>query len=349
MSIYTHKQRNIIVLVITILLGLFIAWGLMDIFTSILGAIIIYTIFRPFYTMLVERRKVYKWVSAFIVMISSFILIVLPFIVLSWLIIDKIIYFNDNPEEITEIINTINQLLIDVSGAQIQLPDIAPRILENIESWVLGTFTSVINVSLRIFLLISVLYFMLYFMLVNYKDLESTIPKYLPFSEENKNKFATELKNITFSNVVGQGVIALIQATLLIVGFFVFGIADPWFWGVIAFFLSFIPFIGTPFVFVPAGLVALSSGNSFGGIGIILFGFIFVTNIDNLLRFMINRRMANTHPVVTILGVIIGIPFFGILGLVVGPLLISYFILLVKIFEAEYAKARQQEDLNPDQ
>lgn len=339
MSIYTLKQRNIIVLVVTILLGLFIVYGLLDVFTAILGAIIIYTIFRPLFINLVEKKKIPKWLSAFIIMLISFIFLILPFFVLSWMIIDKIIYFNSHPEEIRDIIEQINLFLQELSGQRFDLGMITERLLANIQNWVLGTFSSVLNASFQIFLLLSVLYFLLYFMLVNYKKFENTIPKYLPFSPENQNKFAVELKNITYSNVLGQGVIAFIQATLVVIAFMIFGINDPVFWGIIAFFLSFIPFIGTPFVFVPAGLLQISLGNIYSGIGLILFGFIIITNIDNLLRFMINRRMADTHPVVTILGVIFGIPYFGILGLVVGPLLLSYFILLVKIFESEYAKS----------
>ena len=70
-----------------------------------------------------------------------------------------------------------------------------------------------------------------------------------------------------------------------------------------------------------------------------LWGALIVANIDNVIRLIINRKYANTHPIVSIVGVIIGIPVFGVLGLVIGPLLISYFILLIKIYESEQANA----------
>ncbi|MFN5319448.1 MAG: AI-2E family transporter, partial [Bacteroidia bacterium] len=98
---------------------------------------------------------------------------------------------------------------------------------------------------------------------------------------------------------------------------------------------SFLPFLGAPLVFVPAGLIALSSGNTTAGYGIILWGFLLVTNIDNLLRFFISKYFADTHPLITIIGVIAGVPVFGILGLVFGPLLISWFVLLTKIILTE--------------
>ncbi|WP_448636176.1 hypothetical protein [Pedobacter panaciterrae] len=65
----------------------------------------------------------------------------------------------------------------------------------------------------------------------------------------------------------------------------------------------------------------------------LIFGFVVIINIDNVIRFMIAKRIGNIHPITTVIGVVIGIPLFGILGLVFGPLLISYFVLLIKIYE----------------
>jgi predicted PurR-regulated permease PerM len=75
----------------------------------------------------------------------------------------------------------------------------------------------------------------------------------------------------------------------------------------------------------------LAYGDATAGYGILIWGFLLVTNIDNLLRYFISKYFADTHPLITIIGVIAGIPVFGILGLVFGPLLISWFLLLLKI------------------
>jgi predicted PurR-regulated permease PerM len=149
----------------------------------------------------------------------------------------------------------------------------------------------------------------------------------------------SELSKITFSNVLGQGIIAIAQGTLIGIGFYIFNITDPLFWGVVGVLLSFIPIVGSGLVFIPAALIAISYQNYTSGFGILLWGALIVANIDNVIRLIINRKYANTHPIVSIVGVIIGIPMFGVLGLVIGPLLISYFILLIKIYESEQAIA----------
>ena len=65
----------------------------------------------------------------------------------------------------------------------------------------------------------------------------------------------------------------------------------------------------------------IANGNEFGGYAMLIFGFLVIINIDNVLRFLIAKRVGNIHPIITVIGVVIGIPLFGILGLVFGPLL----------------------------
>jgi predicted PurR-regulated permease PerM len=157
--------------------------------------------------------------------------------------------------------------------------------------------------------------------------------KYLPFKESNSLLLAEEMQKITQSNVIGQGIIALAQGICVGLGFWIFGIADPFFWGVLATLLSFVPIVGSAMVFVPAGIIEISYDNIYSGVGIIIWGAVIVANIDNVLRLIINKKIANIHPLVSIIGVIIGLPVFGILGLVFGPMLISFFLLLIKIYE----------------
>ena len=153
------------------------------------------------------------------------------------------------------------------------------------------------------------------------------------------------MRNMTYSNVLGQGLIAIIQGTLLGIGFLIFGLSDPFFWGIVGIFLSMIPFFGTPFLFVPAGLIAISNGNIGAGIGIILYGYLLVTMIDNFIRMAIGRKIANTHPLITIIGVVIGFPLFGIMGILFGPLLLSLFIILARIYRSNLTEIIQLEEV----
>ena len=169
--------------------------------------------------------------------------------------------------------------------------------------------------------------------------------RYAPFREQYAIKFAQALRDSTYSNVLGQGIIALVQGSLLANGFWIFGIPDPVFWGVIGAFISFLPVVGAPTLCIPAALFLFANHHTWQGIVLLAYGLLFIGNIDNVLRMIINKRVANTHPLISVIGVFIGLPLFGILGLVFGPLLLSYFLLLVEIYETNRMAAERLDRL----
>jgi len=194
-----------------------------------------------------------------------------------------------------------------------------------------------------IILTLLVLYFLLYFMLTQRNTFEAGLLKYAPFREQHALKFATAMRNATYSNVLGQGIIAITQGTLLALGFYAFGVPDPLFWGVIGSFMSFLPVVGAPTLCIPAGIIFIADDHTIKGILIMAYGLLFIGNVDNVLRVLINKRVGNTHPIISVIGVFIGLPLFGILGLVFGPVLLSYFLLLVEIYETNRLAADRLE------
>lgn len=329
MPVFNYKQRHNIVLIILIVLGCAILYSMRTIAGALLSTIIFYAIFRPVFLFLTDRWKLKKIPATIIIIILSLIILVLPFLTLWLLVIDKISEFQADPIRMQYLIGKIDALI----GSYIKQPHLIENALNNADKYISDLFPSILSAAADILLGLAVMYFILYFMFVQREEFESALLRYAPFREQNSLKFASELRNITFSNVLGQGFIAVVQGSLLSISFFIFGINDAVFWGVIAVFLSFLPIIGAPVIFIPAALIEFANGDKTAGIGLLLFGLIIITNIDNVIRFIIAKRVADTHPLITIIGVVIGIPVFGILGLVFGPLLLSYFFLTIRIFE----------------
>ena len=97
-----------------------------------------------------------------------------------------------------------------------------------------------------------------------------------------------------------------------------------------------LPAIGAAFAFVPLALIFFANNQDWQGIAMLIYGFGVIGVVDNIFRFTWARKIANVHPLVTIFGVIMGIKLFGFVGLIFGPLLISVFILLLKIYSNEF-------------
>jgi predicted PurR-regulated permease PerM len=329
MSIFTYKQRNTINLVIIIALGCLIAYSLQGIFGSILSTLVLYTIMRPAFIYLVEDKKLNRSFSAILLIFISIVLIILPFYGLSSMVLQKITDLQNDHLYFQHLLVKLKRLVPLGTDAQ----NLLQEGLRKAGTWATELFPSLISGAFNIVLGLLLMYFLLYFMLVQNEHFEAALLKYAPFRAQNAHRFALEMRNTTYANVLGQGFIAVVQGALLSLSFFVLGYTDPVFWGVITTFISFVPILGPPVIFVPAALLQIADGNNAAGWAMLIFGFVVIINIDNVIRLMIAKRVGNIHPIITVIGVVIGIPLFGILGLVFGPLLLSYFILLIKIYE----------------
>jgi len=339
MSIFNYKQRNNIILVSIIVLGCFLIYALSGLFSAILGAIVLFTIFRPVYLYFVEKKGWNKSLVALLIIFSSLIVIVIPFLSLSFMVIGKISNINRNSFPIQEWTDKIDGFASKTLNQQ----HFVENTLQKLGVYATDLFPSILGSAASIILTLLVLYFLLYFMLVQINEFEAGLLKYAPFREQHALKFAIALRNSTYSNVLGQGIIALTQGILLANGFWIFGIPDPIFWGVIGTFMSFLPIVGAPTLCIPAAIILMAGGHSLKGILLLAYGLLFIGNIDNVLRMIINKRIANTHPIISVIGVFIGLPLFGILGLVFGPVLLSYFLLLLEIYETNRLAADRLE------
>lgn len=341
MPVFNYKQRNNILLITLIVLGCFILYTLRFIAGAVLSTVVTYTVLRPVYLYLTEKLNWNRIVACASIMLSSFLVIVLPFIVLSLLVINKISEFERDQIKIKIMVNRIDSFI----STRFHQPDLVDNLMKRASSYVGELFPTIVGSAFDLLLGIVIMYFLLYFMFTNHEKFEAEAIKYSPFREQNALRFGEELRNTTYANVLGQGLIAVVQGALVSLGFFIFGIKDPIFWGVISTFLSFMPVLGSPLVFVPASLIEIANGHSSGGIGMLIWGFVLVINIDNVIRFLIAKRVGDIHPIITVVGVIIGIPVFGIMGLVFGPLLLSYFILTVRIYETSKLASERLEKL----
>jgi predicted PurR-regulated permease PerM len=180
-------------------------------------------------------------------------------------------------------------------------------------------------------------------MIKHINKMEDAILLYLPFKREKISEFGDELKAETFSNAVGVPLIAIVQGIFAYVAFLFTGVNEPGFWAVLTGVASILPIIGTGLIWVPIAIYQLAQGNTWQGITLLIWGFLILGTIDNVIRFVLAKKMADVHPVVTILGVIMGLQYFGITGLIFGPLIISYFILLLKMYYMEYQKQQPKE------
>ena len=330
----SQQVNRYIFLAIILFFAFFLFTSLNQFFPAFLGAVTFYILSKSFTRWLVQKKGWSKSMTAVLIIIISFFLILLPVAGLVSLLYNKISAVLSNPEVIT---NSLKQA-DDVLKQKYHISFISPDMLASIRSKASDLLSLVLNKGLGFVSTILMMYFFLYFMIINMNRMEAAIILYLPFKKDKIKLFGDELVHQTFSNSVGIPSIAVVQGLAGFLCYWIAGMHESGFWGVITAFTSFIPVVGTGLVWVPMAVYMIILGHIWQGIFIILFGALVMGTLDNIVRFILAKKMADVHPIITVLGVILGLQFFGFLGLIFGPLLISYFFILLKIYYVEYQR-----------
>lgn len=341
-NIYTGEQRKTLLIISIAGLMFFIIYGLRDYLSALIGSVILYVLFIPLFRYLSEQKKWKSGLASGLIILLSFLVLVLPFLSLSVLLTDKILYYTSHYEDILVLVTQIEEF----TGIQLKDKATVASIAGNLGNFLSNLFPSLVTGALDVFIILGLMYFIMYYLQMNDRKLKKQVLKFLPFTQPTILELSRELKASVNSNVLGLGIISLVQAALVGIAFWIFGLSDPLFWGLISFFAAFIPVLGTPLVWGPGAIYLLANGHTGAGIGLLITGSLVIMNIDNLLRLYIAKKMGDTHPLITIIGVVLGVPLYGILGLVIGPLMISYLILLVKVYEQEYPANNKSENIS---
>jgi len=195
-----------------------------------------------------------------------------------------------------------------------------------------GILNSTYSFAANIFMMLVILYFMLAFA----HKMEAAVIRYIPFKGKSYDLLTHEIHNMIYSNAVGIPLVMLSQGIAAGLIYWAFGLNNAIFWAFVTALCGLIPMIGTVIVSVPLGLFVMSTVGVWQGILLMACGLFVIANVDNLVRIVLLGKVANTPPLVVIFGVIMGIPVFGFWGIIFGPLFISAFLLLIKIYYVEY-------------
>jgi predicted PurR-regulated permease PerM len=334
------KTRQIVALTGVLLLFVFLFYSLSNFIPSFLGALVLYIIFYPVMNYLHGKKKLNKTFVAILIIIVSILIIIIPSFLLGNLLIGKLEeLLSGNTLLITQLKNG-NAYIKDYTGFNI----VSPENIANMQNKAATLLPNLLSHTFTILLYICIMFFILFFMLYSWRSVTEMIVYYFPYKKENSELFAKELIAQTYSNVIGAPLLAVVQGVISIIGFYVFGLKEPVFWGAMCAFLSFVPYIGSALVWVPAGIIQLSMAEQWQGIGILIYGIVAISSINHIFRFIFQNKVAHVHPLVTVFGIVVGVDWFGLPGLIFGPILISYFFIMVKIYRIEYGNTNFLKD-----
>ena len=313
-------------------LGITIFIELTPFLGGLLGAATIYVLLRRQMRILVERRRWRRSLAASLLLGEAVLCFLVPFSLIAWLMVDRIMAVSLETRELIVKAKHLSEVIhahtgydlwkeIDLSQLLGRLSSLGQTVLKGIASLIVNLIT---------------LLFVLYFMLIGGTSMEDYFRDILPFKRTMARSVTREILTIVRSNAIVIPLLAVVQGAVAYLGYLAFDISMPLFWGMLTCFATVLPVVGTAIVWLPLAAYMMLDGRWGIGIGLILFGTLVITQVDNVMRFVLQKKMADTHPLVTIFGVVIGLPLFGFMGVIFGPLLLAMFVFFVDVFKCKY-------------
>lgn len=312
------------------ILGIFILLALAPYASGLLGAPVLYVVFAPLYQWLARHLRS-RPLAAVIVIIIALIGVVLPVAYMVSLLVGQA------QDAVKSVLSS--PLLQRLDTLRIGSFQIGPQIREagsTLLSTVGGSAISLLGTATRMTLNLLFSFFGLYYLLLDPDHAWARVRPAIPFSDASAEVLKQRFIAITKSTILGTGAAALIQGAMVGAAFLVSGIANPMFWGTVTVLLSILPVVGSGMVWGPAVVYLLSQGHTGWAVAMVIWGLVAVGNVDNLIRPWVSNRYAQIHPLITLVGAVAGVSYLGIIGLLIGPLALSYFFELLSMYRREY-------------
>lgn len=333
MMIDGKRVKFIVSIILAVMVFLLAFLVLRPIFLSVIAGLILAYVLFPVHLRLKNIVK-NKNVSSLIICIILLLLIVIPF----WLlmpILSRQTFTAYNFLQKTD----FSAILRKISPFS---PQISADFTAAINNFVNTTATSVLS-KLTSFILnlptillhVSVIIFTLFFALRDGKELVEYVKSLSPLSEKTQSAFFKHFEDITYSVLYGQVIVGISQGIVTGIGFLIFGIPNALSLTILTVFVGILPIIGPWLVWIPVDIFLFVNDQTFAGVGLLLYGAIVVTWIDSIVRPMVVSKKTNINSGIVLVGMIGGLFVFGVLGLILGPLILAYSLLILDIYRFE--------------
>ncbi|MBA2626655.1 MAG: AI-2E family transporter [Gemmatimonadales bacterium] len=333
----TKQQRAAF---LTFVLGIALVFALWPFSTGLIGAPVLYIAFAPLYRRL--ERRLPGSIAALLVIIVAILVIVVPVASMAGLIASEA---KDIAGGVVRgsLVERLQELRIGPYDVGQQIEALGSRAL----SWVGTGALGLLGTLARLGIQLTVAFFGLYYLLCSPRRAWKFLRPFIPFSAENSLRLKKRFKDVTVSTLIGTFATAAVQGLMVGVGFWITGLSNVFFWGVVTVIVAILPVVGSGLVWLPGALLLLVERHYLAGGLLMAWGIIAVGNVDNLIRPWVFRKYAQIHPFITVIGAFAGIKYFGLLGLLIGPLAISYFFELIRMYRSEYLSEQVEDEPEP--
>lgn len=309
---------------------------LQPILLSVIFALILSFIFYPLYRWINKKIKKPS-LSAFLICALLLIIVIVPLIFIVPFLVRQIfeIYLHAQGIDLVAPLKAIFPKLFSSPAIANTISTSLNSFTHSSASYLLDGFTDILVNTPTILLHLLLILFVFFFGLRDGEKLIEYLQVISPFSKESEKKIMKRFGDITKSVLFGQFVVGIAQGIVTGIAFFVFSVPNALTLTLIATFIGILPIIGPWLVWIPVDLYLVLSGRPFAALGLLIYGAVVITWIDTLIRPVIVSKKTKINSAVILVSMIGGLFVFGVLGLILGPLIIGYLILLLEFYKSK--------------
>ncbi|MEK6952902.1 MAG: AI-2E family transporter [Nanoarchaeota archaeon] len=320
--------------ILIIIAAIILIWPFFD---SIIGAAVLSFVVYPVYKFILKYLK-NSILSSLITSLIVILLMLLPFVFFGTSLLNETTNFFYNVRDINfeglrlDYINSYFGSNIDVSSfIKDGLNKISIVLIQ-------GAYDFIVDIPGKL-LSLFIIFFLMFYFLIDGEKLTNTIKEALPLKRRYKEDIAKKFRDSIYATLYGVVLTGIIQGIIGTIGLLIFKVDSPFLWGFAMIILSMIPLVGAAFIWFPISLIKIASGDITNGLGLLFYGLLIVSTIDNIIRPKLIGSKAKIHPALALIGVFGGLKVFGLMGIFIGPLILSILTVFFEIYTSEEYEA----------
>ncbi|MEO6668640.1 MAG: AI-2E family transporter [Ferruginibacter sp.] len=337
---FNDRLRQILLLAIIIIIAFLLISEMYIFLPGLLGGVTLYILFRALFFRLTFVKKWKKGWTALLFILICLVVISIPVYVSIKLVSPKINSMIGNQEKIFADLRGFSTRVSDYTGVELLTEENTKSITQKVS----GFIPTLLNSTAGLLTNLLMMFFLFYYLLVSGREVEKYLHKIIPLKNKNIDILASETKLMIRANALGIPIICIVQGATAALGYWIFGVKDWAMWGFVTGVFAFFPLVGTMIIWIPIVISLYSTNATWMATGLMIYSIVVTGNVDYIARLGLLKKMGNVHPMITVLGVIVGLGLFGFMGLIFGPLLVSYFIILVKIYLNEFTSIEDENE-----
>lgn len=331
MDITENDAKKIVMILLLASLAILTYMIVRPVILSVIGGLILAYMFFP------VHRRISKWVknettSAAIVSILVLLIITIPLLFLTPLVIQQAFQIFQMSQEldIPSLVRTVIPGASDQLVTQLDLTinNALGQATSSILTALVDYVVNFIVISLHLFLVA----FVFFFALKDQEKFREFVSGLSPLNKSQEKKLVQQFKDMTSSIINGQIIAGLLQGILAGIGLLIFGVDNALVLTVLSVVLGIIPILGVGFVYVPVTIYLYLAGNPLIATLFLAYNVVIVSSVDNIIRTHVVSRKTQISQVIVLVAMIGGLFIFGVLGLMLGPLIIGYFITFLRAY-----------------